>query len=523
MPAASISFRESIRWIPDDASEPTRTIVLTSLKTGVFLDVRFDKESSNLDWAFAGYRSSLEPNFTKFTHHIDSRTLAPLDVLDIGTNTPLQNGTTLEAGEMVNPATGILTPYQEIWRDEECDDAVFVRNVAGSIWRARAGPWQLALGRTAQGVFWAWQAHKSGSGEDGWTRGLSTLLGAAMVFLTPRTLCGPSIPTTHRFTLPRAFLFCIPRNNTDAECPLTNRPLDGNGHYMNSFTFPDPALVAPGGFDPRIMVLLVVGDYNTFSGTKTGSGVLKVYTLEANLGIYTAPGTKPAYITVETAQYAVVVPDPTVEVDKTPLASDPSTPIQCFAMDVDPCTGAVSERNLFLAEPAGAAPVGKTIFQLGNPDAWPTTRQVGFRYANGIAEGPRGIIAGQFFQPIFTFLFRELIVFGSNEPANQFELIPFLAGPLEFGKFLADPLLTPTIVCQLSPWPGAIMPGTTSCAPIVSTSVSASSTPTASSGPIDVIEILAASLRNQKEMTTTTDCTNDQFDRPALHAGYWRG
>lgn len=82
-------------------------------------------------------------------------------------------------------------------------------------------------------------------------------------------------------------------------------------------TFPDPAVVTPGGLDPRIMVPLVVGDYITFSGTKTEDGILEVYSLEANLGIYTAPGTQPAYIGVDAAQFAIAVPDPTVEVDET--------------------------------------------------------------------------------------------------------------------------------------------------------------------------------------------------------------
>jgi hypothetical protein len=77
---------------------------------------------------------------------------------------------------MINPATGILTSYEEIWRDEEHTDAVFVRNAAGSVWRARAGPWQLALGRNAVGEFWAWQAQKNAS-EEVWTRRFSTHLG----------------------------------------------------------------------------------------------------------------------------------------------------------------------------------------------------------------------------------------------------------------------------------------------------------------------------------------------------------
>ncbi|KAJ7618900.1 hypothetical protein DFH06DRAFT_1107110 [Mycena polygramma] len=120
----------------------------------------------------------------------------------------------------------------------------------------------------------------------------------------------PDNPSVHSTT---GVPLCIPRNATDSECP----PVDGNGFFLTSFTFPDPALVVPGGLDPSIMVPLVVGDYLTFSGTSTADGILEVYSLEANLGIYTAPGTKPAYIAVEAAQYAIVSPDPTLESDET--------------------------------------------------------------------------------------------------------------------------------------------------------------------------------------------------------------
>ncbi|KAJ7230324.1 hypothetical protein GGX14DRAFT_343704 [Mycena pura] len=113
------------------------------------------------------------------------------------------------------------------------------------------------------------------------------------------------------------FPVCIPRNTTDSECPLTNRPKDGSGLFLTAFTMPDPALVTPGGLDPRIMVPLVVGDYVTYLGTQVGDGLLAIYSLEANLGIYTAPGTKPAYITCEAANYGIVVPDPTVETGET--------------------------------------------------------------------------------------------------------------------------------------------------------------------------------------------------------------
>lgn len=35
----SISFRESIRWLPEEASEPTSTLVVTSPE-GRFVDIR---------------------------------------------------------------------------------------------------------------------------------------------------------------------------------------------------------------------------------------------------------------------------------------------------------------------------------------------------------------------------------------------------------------------------------------------------------------------------------------------------
>ncbi|KAJ7222483.1 hypothetical protein GGX14DRAFT_352823 [Mycena pura] len=124
-------------------------------------------------------------------------------------------------------------------------------------------------------------------------------------------------PDNPSVTAATGYPVCIPRNTTDPECPLTNRPKDSDGLYLTAFTMPDPALVTAGGLDPRIMVPLVVGDYVTYSGTKVPGDLLAIYFLQANLGIYTAPGTKPAYITCAAAQYAIVVPDPTVEVDET--------------------------------------------------------------------------------------------------------------------------------------------------------------------------------------------------------------
>jgi hypothetical protein len=60
----SITIRQSIRWLPNEATEPTHTIVLTGPKSGVFLDVRFLKGTDELDWAFAGYRYTSARSFS---------------------------------------------------------------------------------------------------------------------------------------------------------------------------------------------------------------------------------------------------------------------------------------------------------------------------------------------------------------------------------------------------------------------------------------------------------------------------
>ncbi|KAF9063824.1 hypothetical protein BDP27DRAFT_1231430 [Rhodocollybia butyracea] len=156
---STISIRESIRWIPEEGGEPTDTVVLIGGISSIFLDVRFLKESNVLDWGIAGYRSNGNKNVTKFTHSIDSRDSSE-EVVDYGYNTELPDGTILEKGEMVNPATGKMTAYEEVWRDEHPTDnkTLLLRNLAQTSWYGHVGGWQLALGRDSRGVFWAIQA-----------------------------------------------------------------------------------------------------------------------------------------------------------------------------------------------------------------------------------------------------------------------------------------------------------------------------------------------------------------------------
>ncbi|KAI7781117.1 hypothetical protein LA080_015237 [Diaporthe eres] len=141
----SISIRKHIRWDVEPPSEPTSTLVLTSPGRR-FVDIRVLTASSpdpapdpepghesfgtltrdRLDWAFAGTSSSnkvsradgSETTHSVFNHWIDSRTTEPQLVRDEGDMVPCPGGLALEVGSMVNPATGRMTAYEELWLDK---------------------------------------------------------------------------------------------------------------------------------------------------------------------------------------------------------------------------------------------------------------------------------------------------------------------------------------------------------------------------------------------------------------------
>jgi hypothetical protein len=80
-----------------------------------------------LEWAFAGVSSSeqrTDENGNQISHSIwrhwvDSRIRDAESVVDEGDMVTLPDGTTLETGRMVNPATGVETDYEEVWEAAE--------------------------------------------------------------------------------------------------------------------------------------------------------------------------------------------------------------------------------------------------------------------------------------------------------------------------------------------------------------------------------------------------------------------
>ncbi|ODV94330.1 hypothetical protein PACTADRAFT_86518 [Pachysolen tannophilus NRRL Y-2460] len=131
-----VSKRVSIQWPPEDASEPTTTMVFTA-PSDKFVDLRPLKipqtekeEKFPFEWAIVGYEQVLPENKIQFHHTMDSRLVNEIyyakknnlllpsteDTPDIGHFTTLPNGDKREDGEMLNIATGKIQPYIEIWR-----------------------------------------------------------------------------------------------------------------------------------------------------------------------------------------------------------------------------------------------------------------------------------------------------------------------------------------------------------------------------------------------------------------------
>lgn len=254
---------------------------------------------------------------------------------------------------------------------------------------------------------------------------------------------------------------------------------------------------------------LVVGDYVTVTGTERG-GILKVNALNANLGIFTSPGTQPAYVSCESVNYGIVTTQGPAEFAETravTFTTDPTQTVSWYAQDVDPCTGNITERLILQVQPQNvAAPIGRAVFRLGKTDVSPAPRNAVFRLSKGTVDTAGGIKAGQFIQPIFNYIFPELLAFGGTELENRFDVINFLgqgSGPYTPGTFGLTGPNPPVIVGQLSPWPGSSPPNAPVCAPPIATSsttvpstlstITTVASPTPSTPPVDTIVITAAS------------------------------
>ncbi len=297
---------------------------------------------------------------------------------------------------------------------------------------------------------------------------------------------------------------CIPRSAADAQCPQSNRPLAG-GVPQTLFVMgatglpPSPADGIPippcPGCNPNRQAPLAVGDHIDFTGivARDASGIyIQTFAILANVGIYTARGTKPAYVMIEGSLVGAMgpriqrpgfpagtfLPQETQDRFKIEgMTTDPSRTVNIYAVDVNPVSGTTSLRRLFFTSP-GDAPFGRFRHIVGKRAGVlfeglaikGVTRELMVRLEDGtnlthaqIPSGPttaNGLVAGQYVAPVGEIIFPENKLGGDPLVPNNFECVAFLqagSGPFESGS---------PAVGRLAPWPGGTAaPTAVTCGP----------------------------------------------------------
>ena len=334
----------------------------------------------------------------------------------------------------------------------------------------------------------------------------------------PRFSVDDQNPTIHAGT---GYPMCVPRTDPatadDPLCPQANRPKPaGAGRHCRNFTdagvvplpasgelsqpragqvfcsmyvMPSVATRAAGDPDARQQAPFEEGDHITWSGTlmkgpSGGADAISVHTIEANVGIYTQPGTQPSYLAI--GEFGVGSADPNATAvngvaqetqDRILLeaeTTDVRTPVDIYLQDVDATTGALKNRWVTPYEMTGEN-------QLGTPSGGITTQFTGAQPQRarlratkaplGLLSQPtrtirvavrslcapqadqaaldaclnkaptvaNGLQAGEYTAPTFEFIFPENVMAGDSPVPNDLWHLPFLrngegaggVGPLE--------------------------------------------------------------------------------------------
>jgi hypothetical protein len=350
----------------------------------------------------------------------------------------------------------------------------------------------------------------------------------------PRFTADEDNPTIHAES---GYPMCIPRFdpavNDDSLCPQRNRPVDPvTKGYQTIFTMPAPVPNLPSFLpDATQQAPFEVNDYITYNGTlvkDNGGQYLSAHTIVANLGIFTAPGTMPAYVSIEVlllgaggAQNPLFPQEAVEKLRVIAMTTDPTSLLDVYAVDADAC-GNVSDRFYGTMDPFGP-PVGglkgraRLVATIGN--FLPATREIRVAsrtftqgaFVDSMLPGAKtyanGLIAGQYHAPNFTFIFPENLVMGSPAVPVPLQEFPFLVngtGPY-YGSTPGFPTGTTPIgnLGQLNPWPGVTPPQPMGCGPsgVVTPPFANAGTPqTVNSGSTVVLDGTQSSDTNMPPM-----------------------
>jgi hypothetical protein len=330
------------------------------------------------------------------------------------------------------------------------------------------------------------------------------------------------------------FPMCVPRTDPaaadDPNCPQANRPTVSNPVTDQSGITPQPNTLVAGEYykvyrmdsptnvdtnaalcvrtpcaDPRKQAPFEIGDYITFAGnltTDAGGQYVLAHTIVDSLGIYTQPGIDPAYVSIEVSLIGTGgltvfgAGEAAIRTRFEGMTTDETRMIRLYGVDINPATGATTDREWGtimpdLGPPTGAVR-GRWRFRppctaaVATPKACtpppagqfiPPTREVRAVVAGhsqflpggttpnpasqvpgtpGATTAANGIYWGQYHAPIGEYIFPENVP-GTAIPENNFNTIPFLAA----GGYASG---TGVIAGVLNPWPSNVIPNAPVCA-----------------------------------------------------------
>ncbi|MGF6199038.1 hypothetical protein [Pseudomonas laurylsulfatiphila] len=354
----------------------------------------------------------------------------------------------------------------------------------------------------------------------------------------PRFSVDDANPTIHAAT---GYPMCVPRtiSGDDALCPQKNRPkvvtptttnncrnfsqagvtppasgeLSGpavgqvycSQYVMKRFSDATRTATDP---DPNQQAPFEVGDFISWSGTLFKSATtglpdfISAHTIEANVGIYTQPGSQPSYLAI--GEFGIGTADPAATAingvaqetqDRIFLeasTTDIKTPVDIYLIDVNPSTGVQTNRWITPYEMTGECNpgLGLAVSCLGasggitTQNTGPQPQRARLRATKapaGLLSQPtrtlrvvarslcvpqqalsqagvdsciqnagrltvaNGLIAGQYVAPVFEFIFPEGVKPGDPVVPNDFWHLPFIRN--------GEGATTPTGVGPLNPTP----------------------------------------------------------------------
>lgn len=212
------------------------------------------------------------------------------------------------------------------------------------------------------------------------------------------------------------FPMCIPRNESDPGCPATNRPFQGSG----TFSVPDPLSMAP----------FLPGDFVVFQGIRRGGEYIAFSVVAMNVQITTLQDL--VYVRTELAKLGIDSPDPNTELAESRFigfVSNPRATVALYAMDIDPCTGEVTDRIIAaMGLRGGRNEQNKFEYRADIFTGYARDYRV-VAEIDGIPKtrtSKNGFLVGTYVQPVNVWVPAEQLAPGVPPPAYDFSQMPWL-------------------------------------------------------------------------------------------------